>query len=351
VGVTRSVYWVEDRFEHLPVHWMWWPALGGLAVGAIGFIAPRTLGVGYDNISDIISNRLPLALMALLCALKFVSWAIALGSGTSGGTLAPLLTIGGGGGGVLGAGLLWLLPASGLDIRVAALVGMTTMFAGASRALLASVVFAFETTLQPNGLLPVLAGATVGFLAARSLMRNSIMTEKIARRGLRIPQDYDVDAFAQTAVAEIMDKDAETLPAAMTVAELADLIARHDPAVSTQQAWPLVDSAGLLAGIITRSDLLRAIESSGGRAMALIAAGHADPVVAYPDESVYDAVARMLSQEVGRLPVVSRRNPRELVGYLGRANLLSARLTALRQETVRERGWFHAWRRQTRAER
>ncbi len=137
----------------------------------------------------------------------------------------------------------------------------------------------------------------------------------------------------------------------MTVAELADLIARHDPAVSTQQAWPLVDSAGLLAGIITRSDLLRAIESSGGRAMALIAAGHADPVVAYPDESVYDAVARMLSQEVGRLPVVSRRNPRELVGYLGRANLLSARLTALRQETVRERGWFRAWRRQTRAER
>ncbi|MGA3007372.1 MAG: chloride channel protein [Opitutaceae bacterium] len=344
-GVTRAVYWIEDRFEHLPVHWMWWPAIGGIAVGLIGYFAPRTLGVGYNNISDILSNRLPLRLMAFLGAMKFVSWAIALSSGTSGGTLAPLLTIGSGGGGLAGAFLLWLMPACGLDVRAAALVGMASMFAGASRALLASVVFAFETTLQPNGLLPVLAGSTLGFFAARLLMQNSIMTEKIARRGLRIPQDYDADAFAQTAVSEIMDEKVKTLPADRSVADLADLIARHDPEVSAHQAWPLLDSAGRLAGIITRSDLLRAIDRSGGRQTSLLAAGHSALVVAYPDESVADVIARMLAHGVGRLPVVSRTEAQKLVGYVSRTRLLSAKLASLRQETLREKGWFRSWQR------
>ncbi|HTB79484.1 MAG TPA: chloride channel protein [Opitutaceae bacterium] len=345
VGVTRSVYWIEDMFEHLPIHWMWWPAIGGIAVGVIGYFAPRTLGVGYNNISDIISARLPLQMMAFLCAMKFVSWAIALSSGTSGGTLAPLLTIGGGGGGLVGAFLLWLMPSSGLDVRVAALVGMAAMFAGASRALLASVVFAFETTLQPNGLLPVLAGSTLGFFVARLLMQNSIMTEKIARRGLRIPQDYDADAFAQTTVSEIMDEKIKTLPAQGSVAELADLIARHDPEVSAHQAWPLLDSAGQLAGVITRSDLLRAIDRSGGRETSLIEAGNSALVVAHPDESVSDAVARMLSHGVGRLPVVSRTEPKKLIGYVSRTSLLSARLASLQQETMRDDGWFRSWKR------
>jgi CIC family chloride channel protein len=340
VGVTRLVYWIEDMFEHIPIHWMWWPAISGLVVGVIGYFAPRTLGVGYNNISDILSNRLSLQVMAFLCAMKFVSWTISLGSGTSGGTLAPLLTIGGGGGGLVGALLLWLMPNCGLDIRVAALVGMAALFAGASRALLASVVFAFETTLQPNGLLPVLAGATLGFFVARLLMQNSIMTEKIARRGLRIPQDYDADAFERTTVSEIMDKKVQTLPATGSVAELADRIARHDPEVSRHQAWPLLDSVGRLVGIITRSDLLRAIERSGGRETSLIDAGNSALVVAYPDESVSEVVGRMLVHGVGRLLVVSRNDPTSLIGYVSRTSLLSTRLTALRHETLREDGWL-----------
>jgi H+/Cl- antiporter ClcA len=342
VGVTRTVYWIEDMFERLPIHWMWWPALGGLAVGMVGYVAPRTLGVGYTNISDIISFRLPLQAAALLCGLKFVSWAISLSSGTSGGTLAPLLTIGAGGGALVGGLLLWAMPGCGLDLRVAALVGMAAMFAGASRALLASVVFAFETTLQPNGLLPVLAGSTLGYLAARMLMQNSIMTEKIARRGLRIPQDYDADAFAHTAVADIMDQGVKTLAATGTVAELADAVARHDPSIAGHQAWPLLDSAGELAGIITRSDLLRAIARSGGRETSLIEAGNALLVVAYPDEMVGEAVSRMLEHDVGRLPVVKRANPSHLIGYLSRASMLSTRLRSMRQENVREDGWLQS---------
>src|SRR5207248_7016442 len=133
--------------------------------------------------------------------------------------------------------LLAVFPASLVDVRVAALVGMAAMFAGASRALLASIVFAFETTLQPMGLLPLLAGSTLAFLAARLLMQNSIMTEKIARRGLRIPQDYDADVFFQATVGEVMDKNIQTLPADGAISELAQRISRHDPAISAYQAW------------------------------------------------------------------------------------------------------------------
>jgi len=340
VGVTRTVYWIEDLFERLPIHWMWWPAIGGIAVGIVGYFAPRTFGVGYDNISQIISNQLPLRVIACLTVMKFVSWAISLSSGTSGGTLAPLLTIGGGAGSLLGSFILWIAPISGLDIRVGALVGMAAMFAGASRALLTSVVFAFETTLQPNGLLPVLAGSTLAFLVARLLMQNSIMTEKIARRGLRIPQDYDPDAYMHTTVGEIMDREVKTLSPDGKLSELADRIARHDPSVSAYQAWPLLDSSGGLSGIITRNDMLRALDKPEAAGMTLLEAGSSALVVAYPDETVHDAVARMLAYGVGRLLVVSRANPKCLAGYVSRTNLLSIRLKAHRQETEREDGWF-----------
>ena len=345
VGVTRAVYGIEDLFEHLPIHWMWWPALGGLAVGVIGWFAPRTLGVGYNNITDIISNQLPLRMIAFLAGMKFISWAISLSSGTSGGTLAPLMTIGSGAGNLLGACILSIFPACGLDLRVAGLVGMAAMFAGASRALLTSVIFAFETTLQPNGMLPILAGSTLAFLVARLLMQNSIMTEKIARRGLRIPQDYDPDAFLQTTVGDIMDKNVTTLSPDEKLSDLADRIARHDPAISAYQAWPLLDSRRRLCGIITRGDLLRVLDKRAPTDSTLLEAGSAVLVVAYPDEIVHDAVARMLAHGVGRLPVVSRDDPKHLVGYMSRTSLLSIRFKAQQQETVREDGWFRKNRR------
>src|SRR5205085_215980 len=158
VYVTRAVYWIEDLFEKLPIHWMWWPALGGLAVGLVGYFAPHTLGVGYENIEGMVAGRIAGQAVLFLCIMKFISWSISLGSGTSGGTLAPLFTIGGGAGVALGELASTQFPRFGIDPRICALVGMAAMFAGASRALLASVVFAFETTLQPMGLLPLLSG-------------------------------------------------------------------------------------------------------------------------------------------------------------------------------------------------
>jgi H+/Cl- antiporter ClcA len=340
VGVTRAVYWVEDQFEHIPVHWMWWPALGGLAVGLVGYFAPRTLGVGYDNITDILSNKFSMGMMAFLCSMKFVSWAIALSSGTSGGTLAPLLTIGSGVGSLIGGFFVWILPGCGLDTRVAGLVGMAALFAGASRALLASVVFAFETTLQPNGLLPLLAGSALACFVARSLMQNSIMTEKIARRGLRIPEDYEADAYLHTKVEEIMDTDITTLPVNMTVSELANRIAEHDARISAFQAWPIINNSSELVGILTRNDLLRALEKPSSGTLTLLEIGNSSLVVAYPDESVHEAVGRMLTHDIGRLLVVNRSSPKILAGYISRTNLLATRFWKLQHEEVREDGWL-----------
>ncbi|HEX2670074.1 MAG TPA: chloride channel protein, partial [Polyangiaceae bacterium] len=217
-GVTRAVYAVEDAFEKLPIHWMWWPALGGLAVGGVGYFAPRTMGVGYDNIEHVLSGSLTGQALFLLFTLKFVSWVIALGSGTSGGTLAPLFTIGGGLGATLGALAAQLEPGLGIDPRIAGLVGMAAIFAGASRALLASVVFAFETTLQPLGLLPLLGGCSAAFLVSCLLMRNTIMTEKIARRGIKVPSEYAADFLDQVRVGDFATRDVIAFAATDTVA-------------------------------------------------------------------------------------------------------------------------------------
>jgi H+/Cl- antiporter ClcA len=190
IAITKAVYAVEDNFEHLPLHWKWWPALGGVAVGIVGLISPLTLGVGYDNIQHLVTGDFSIKVILALTCFKFISWCISLGSGTSGGTLAPLFTIGGGLGALLTEGLGWLFPAVSLDLRIGALVGMASLFAGASRAFLASVVFAFELTHQPLGLLPLFSGCAGSYLVSCLFMRNTIMTEKIARRGVIVPDGY-----------------------------------------------------------------------------------------------------------------------------------------------------------------
>ena len=319
VYVTRAVYWVEDLFEHLPIHWMWWPAIGGLAVGVVGYFAPRTLGVGYDNIEDMVAGRLLGTTVLILCIMKFISWSISLGSGTSGGTLAPLFTIGGGCGVAAGTLLAHWFPSFGIDARICALVGMAAMFAGASRALLASVVFAFETTLQPLGLLPLLGGCTAGFLVSSLLMRNTIMTEKLARRGVRVPAEYGADYLDGIAVAAACSTDVVALRADQSVEEARSLVATH-------QGFPVVDEHDRLIGVVTRRDFLAA---EGGTVRALVSK---PPAVVFPDSSLRDAADQMVRHNVGRLPVVLREEPSKVVGFLTRSDLLSAHAQRLTDE-------------------
>lgn len=202
--VSKSVYAVEDLFEKLPIHWMWWPAIGAVAVGVVGYFAPYTMGVGYENIQHLLSGHLPLAMLLSLCVLKYISWVVSLGSGTSGGTLAPLFTIGGAIGALMGVGILQLFPNAGITLATAALVGMAAMFAGASRAVLTSIVFALETTGQPNGLLPLLGACTAAYFISFFLMKGTIMTEKIRRRGVSTPDNYETDLLRHTTAGKLM---------------------------------------------------------------------------------------------------------------------------------------------------
>jgi CBS domain-containing protein len=326
VGVTRAVYWVEDMFEHLPVHWMWWPAIGAVAVGVVGYFFPRTLGVGYSNITHILSvgtdqsGGFTLKLIAVLCLMKFISWVIALGSGTSGGTLAPLFTIGGALGALLGAAAASLLPHAGVDMRVAALVGMAAMFAGASRAMLASVVFAFETTLQPLGLLPLLGGCAAAYLASALLMRNTIMTEKIARRGVRVPAEYEADFLDQILVRDACSQGVIALRDDQRQSAVRAWI-ESGAKGSSHQGFPVLGDGGFLVGVLTRRDLLAPAKDGDPLVGEMIRRA---PSYIYDDCTLRDAADHLVRHEIGRLPVVSRGNSGKLIGILTRSDVLGA---------------------------
>jgi H+/Cl- antiporter ClcA len=320
IAVTRAVYAVEDAFERLPIHWMWWPALGGAVVGVVGWIAPRTMGVGYDNIEAIVGGELGGRALALLCGWKLVSWTISLGSGTSGGTLAPLFTIGGGAGALLGAAVAALAPSLGIDARLAGLVGMAAMFAGASRAPLASVVFAFETTRQPAALLPLLGAGAAAYLVSCLGMRHSIMTEKIARRGVHVAGEYVADFLTTRPLREHMSTAVVTLRATDALAEARRFLTSGTPGAA-HQGFPVVDGDGRLVGVLTRRDLL---DPRAGEERPLASLVRRSPIVAFADGSLRDVVDAMARADVGRLPVVERARPRQVVGIVTRGDVVAA---------------------------
>jgi CIC family chloride channel protein len=320
IFVTKAVYKIEDLFEKLPIHWMWWPALGAVAVGVCGYFVPSTLGVGYDNISDLISHNLTVQFALILCVVKFVSWSISLGSGTSGGTMAPLFTIGGGLGTVFGAAALWLFPASGVDLRIAALVGMAALFAGATRALLTSVVMAFETTLQPLGLLPLLGGCSAAYLVSNLFMKNTLMTEKIVRRGIHVPSEYSADYLEQVYVRQCMSAPVITISANETVEHVRSW-AESNTEESSHQGFPVVDEKENLLGIVTRRDFLNTSVPGQTPIKELISR---PPTCVYDDSTVREAADHMANHNVGRLPVLSRKDHHALVGIITRSEILSA---------------------------
>jgi CIC family chloride channel protein len=318
--VTKLVYWVEDAFEHLPVHWMWWPAIGGVAVGVIGYYFPRTLGVGYENIDMVLSGQIVPMTLGIFCVMKFLSWSIALGSGTSGGTLAPLFTIGGGIGALVGVGTLHIFPSLEITPAVAALVGMAAIFAGASRALLTSIVFAFETTQQPQGLMPLLAGCSVSYLVSGYLMRNSIMTEKIVRRGVNVPTEYHADPLESLRVGDFATTPARTVNESDPASTLITSILERKPAFS-HQGFPVIDAQGALLGVITRKDLLALPPESELPVGDLI---KRPPIAITAASSLREAINLMTQEGVGRLPVVSSDGKRRVIGILTRSDLLTA---------------------------
>ncbi|ULU23943.1 chloride channel protein [Dyella terrae] len=325
VGITKLTYAIEDGFEKLPIHWMWWPAIGGVVVGVVGYFMPATLGVGYTNIAALIAGQIGFAGMLALCLMKLLSWSVALGSGTSGGTLAPLFTIGSALGGVLGLLCVNWLPWLHVDARVAALVCMAAIFAGASRAFLTSVVFAFETTQQPHGLLPLLGACAAAYLVSGLMMRNTIMTEKIARRGVRVPAEYAADYLERISVGEACSRQVVSLRASETVGEVRAWLAT-EAAPANHQGFPVIDGEGRLLGVVTRRDLLRTAAPIDAAVQSLLGR---PPIVVREDHTLREAADHMVEADVGRLPVVSRDG--RMVGIVTRGDLLKAHAQRLRE--------------------
>ncbi len=346
VALSKALYWVEDTFEKLPIDQLWWPAIGALILGVIGFFVPRVFGVGYDTIGDILNGSLVWKMLLIVMLAKFAALVISLGSGTSGGLLAPTFMWSAAMGGLFAMIGNRLFPGAHLSPGAFALVAMGAVFGAASRATFSFIIFAFEITRDYNSVLPLMLVAVIADGIAMLLMpTSSIMTEKLARRGLRVHQDYEADVLAQATIGEVMDKDAPVIAASTKVGEVAERIAQHDPAVARYEALVVLDDAGKLAGLITRGDILRALDKDSSGAITVLQAGSTNLIVTYADELVSDAAARLLRFNIGRMPVVDRKDEKKVVGYVNRASILAARQLRLQDEHVREPGWIKGLRR------
>ncbi len=329
VGFSKALYWVEDLYEKLPVSDLWWPAIGGLGLGVVGYFVPRVLGVGYETISQILNDRLTLTVLILVVMAKPLALLVSLGSGTSGGLLAPMFMTGAGFGCLFAHVVNHYVPALQLSPSACALVAMAAFFGSAARAPFTFIVFVFELTRNYDAVLPLMLVVAVAEVVTLIFMRNStIMTEKLIRRGRLVNQDYEADVFRRITVQQVMDDQPLVLPAQARVAELSARITRSDPALGRHPAYLLVDADHRLVGIITRNDLVKAFEVDPEGNATLLESGTPNPTVTHPDELVSDALDRMLATGCGRLPVVSRKDPGKVVGYFGRSAVLNARLHA-----------------------
>lgn len=333
VLVTKSVYKIEDTFAALPVHWMWWPAIGAVVVGLIGYFVPKTMGVGYDNIENILTGSIAGKTLIILSVFKFISWSVSLGSGTSGGTLAPLFTIGGGLGAILGSLGIFLFPNIGIDIRISALIGMAALFSGSVRALLTSIIFAYETTLQPIGLLPLLAGCSSAYLVSSLIMKHTIMTEKIARRGIKIPFEYEADFLDQILVKDCATYNIVTLNADDTIEKIREWFVQGS-AESLHHGYPVIDKNNRLVGVISRKEILHPGTPNERKLSEIL---NKPLSVVYPENTLKDSLDLMAESEVSRLPVVEKSNPQKIIAILSRSDILKERRKYLKKQSHYER--------------
>ncbi|GAB2898920.1 chloride channel protein [Paraburkholderia jirisanensis] len=341
-GLSAALYKTEDLFGRLPLHWMWWPALGGLVVGIGGFVEPRALGVGYDVIGDLLHQHIALQIAVAILVVKAVIWVVALGSGTSGGVLAPLLMLGAGLGTVLGHVLPGNEPALWPLVCMAATLGATL---GAP---LTAIVFAFGLTHDSNALLPLLAATLVAHGFATVVMKRSIMTEKIARRGYHIYREYGVDPLERHYADEVMSRTVEAIDANVTVR---DALATYFGPKQTRRAYPVIGNEAVL-GVVDRATL-EAAQQEAAEAEAAADTASADPrdlrnlrvgdilqgtpVVALPHETCRVVGMRLAVHGLERMPVVSDRKSLRLVGIVSRSDLIKPSLGHFEEEHKLER--------------
>jgi CIC family chloride channel protein len=331
--LTQLVYAFEDAFLHIKrLHWMWWPAIGGLGIGIGGYFYPRALGVGYDVIQQELQGNATIKLILGVLVVKILIWSFSLGSGTSGGVLAPLLMMGG----ALGAVDALFLPHQGAGFWP--LISMGAMLAGTMRSPLTGVIFAFELTGDYHSILPLLIACVTAHTFTVLTMARSILTEKISRRGHHLSREYVVDPLEALAVEDVMRTNITALPSESTIAELETALAHNDNPRG-QRVYPVIDGNQHLLGVMTRSDLLNALEGqrNGGHNVQLAAVIAREPIVAYPGEPLRMVVNRMAATGLTRFPVVKPGSVPELLGLVALQDLLKARELSVADEQFRER--------------
>jgi chloride channel protein, CIC family len=327
--LTLSVYAAEDFFQRLPIHWMWWPALGGLAIGLGGLVFPQALGVGYDTIGNLLQGNVTTKVILGVLLVKWFIWAVSLGSGTSGGVLAPLLMMGG----ALGGLEAMFLPNEGAGFWP--LVSMGAILGGTMRSPFTSIIFAFELTHDANVFLPLLVGSVVAHAFTVLTLKRSILTEKVARRGYHLSREYSIDPLELLFAREVMRTKIAALSAKSTLREVQHSL-RSDHR-QKQRLLPVVDREGRLTGVVTRGDIREQIELGGEAVLEkrLSELVHSTVVAAYPDEPLRIVVHRMAEKGITRLPVIER-DSRKLLGLLSLDDLLKARSRHLEDERHRE---------------
>ncbi|HET8584003.1 MAG TPA: chloride channel protein [Jatrophihabitans sp.] len=329
---TVLVYAAEDGFRHLPIHWMWWPAIGGVIIGIGGLIVPQALGVGYNIIGEELNGSIGLKLVAGILIVKTLIWSLSLGSGTSGGVLAPMFMIGG----ALGALCAHVFPSVGPGFW--ALVALAGVLGGVMRSPFTGVIFALELTHRFDALLPLIIGASTAFAVSVLVLKRSVLTEKIARRGYHLTREYDIDPLEVLFVGEVMQDDIVTFEADLSADDALAEISGTDPArvaARRQMLYPVVDNEGRLEGVITRTLLETATHTARGRAPVrdLVIT---TPVVTHADETLRTVAHAMAANEVDKMPVVDRYDPTKVVGIVSLTMLLAGRLRDLQEARERE---------------
>jgi H+/Cl- antiporter ClcA/predicted transcriptional regulator len=319
--LSTSLYKIEDAFNKLPIHWMWWPAIGAIVIGVGGYLQPRALGVGYDVIGDLLQNHLAIGVALALLLCKGVMWVVALGSGTSGGVLAPLLMLGAGLGVVLGP----FLP--GDEVHLWPLVFMAATLGGMMRAPIMALMFAFEVTHDANALLPLLTACATAYGFTVLVMPRSILTEKIARRGYHIYREYGIDPLERHAVSEVMTRDVTTIESQTSITDALNIYFGPKQA---HRAFPVV-RAGVFLGMVDRATLARHSEMSRARCVSDLF-GENLPVMALPDETCRVVATRLAVHHLERLPVVKDARSRELLGLVARSDLIKPSLSLFDEE-------------------
>ena len=341
IGFASALKRLEEFFDHMEkVPAVLHPAIGALGLGVVGYFFPRVFGPGYATIGDVLNVRLALTAVVLLLVFKAAVVLLSLGSGTSGGTLAPMFMMSAAIGSTFAMVVNYLVPSAHLSVGAYAVAAMGALLCASARATFTFMMCAIETTHDFHAVVPVILVCVVADAIAVRYMPHSIMTEKLARMGFGAGQDYETNSLKQLRVADVMVRDVVTVQPEESVRDIADRFASGDLKTSRHQALPIVDSDGHLQGLVTQGDLLRALQVDPEGKMSVLDAGARSLVVAYPDERVFDAVTKMLENNIGRLPVVDRKDPQEMVGYINRANVMGSWRGHLHEESVRDLGWW-----------